>query len=526
MNATVANQTVSPWAPFRQRAFLVLWLATLFSNVGTWMHDVGAGWLMTSLDPNPGMIAAVQAMTTLPVFLLALPAGAMADILDRRRLLLVVNAMMLLAAAFLAFQVQGGGISSHGLLLITFLLGCGAAFLAPAWQAIVPSLLERKELQAGIALNSMGINISRAIGPALAGLLIAQIGMAMPFLLNAVSFLAILAALWWWRGESGTSNRLPAERVLPAMVAGLRYARRSPALIGVLLRSAAFFLFASAYWAMLPLVARLQLNGDATLYGALTASVGIGAVLGALLLPRLRRRLSGHYIVMLGSVGTALVLLVLATSKSAPLALLAGLLAGASWIATLSSLMIAAQGALPDWVRARGLSLYLTVFSGAMALGSLSWGQVASHFGVTTALLAAAVGMLLLIPFTTRVRLDAGERSLQPSRHWPEPAEVDPAHQQDGPVMIQVRYQVMSDQEEAFRKLLHQLGETRRRDGGREWHLFRDQESRDFIETFVLPSWLDHLRQHERVTDEEAQLQAQIRALCHEVRVDHYHAAG
>lgn len=517
----MANPTASPWAPFRQRTFLVLWLATLFSNVGTWMHDVGAGWLMTSLDPDPGMIAAVQAMTTLPVFLLALPAGALADILDRRRLLLVVNAMMLLAAALLAFQVQGDGVSSQGLLLITFLLGCGAAFLAPAWQAIVPSLLDRSELHAGIALNSMGINISRAIGPALAGLLIAQVGMAMPFLLNALSFLAILAALWWWPGETNPAARLPAERVLPAMVAGLRYARHSPALLRVLLRAAAFFLFASAYWAMLPLVARQQLKGDATLYGALTASVGIGAVLGALLLPRLRRHLSGHYIVLLGSLGTTLVLLVLATSSSALLALLAALLAGASWIATLSSLMIATQGALPDWVRARGLSLYLTVFAGAMAFGSLGWGQLASHLGVTTTLLIAAAGMLGLIPFTSRVRLDGGGRALQPSRHWPEPAPVDPA-QQTGPVMILVRYRVLSGQEEEFRVLLLRLGESRRRDGGREWHLFREQESGDFVETFVLPSWLEHLRQHERVTEEEAQLQAQIQALCHDYRVEHY----
>lgn len=522
MSAIVADPTVSPWAPFRRRPFLVLWLATLFSNVGTWMHDVGAGWLMTSLDPDPGMIAAVQAMTTLPVFLLALPAGALADILDRRRLLLVVNGAMLLVAALLAFWVQGGGISSQGLLFITFLLGCGAAFLAPAWQAIVPSLLVRKELQAGIALNSMGINISRAIGPALAGLLIAQVGMAMPFLLNALSFLAILAVLWWWPGETSGAARLPAERVLPAMVAGLRYARRSPSLLGVLLRAGAFFLFASAYWAMLPLVARLQLGGDATLYGVLTASVGLGAVLGALLLPRLRRRLSGHRIVMLGSVGTALVLLVLATSRSVPLALLAALLAGASWIATLSSLMIAAQGALPDWVRARGLSLYLTVFAGAMALGSLGWGQLASQLDVTTALLVAAAGMLLLIPFTSRVHLDGGERALQASGHWPEPAPVAPELQQAGPVMILVRYRVLGGEEPACRALLRRLGESRRRDGGQEWHLFRESQSGDLIETFVLPSWRDHLRQHERVTEEEARLQEQIRALCETVRVEHY----
>lgn len=486
------------------------------------MHDVGAGWLMTSLDPDPGMIAAVQTMTTLPVFLLALLAGALADILDKRRLLLVVNAMMLLVAALLAFQVQMGRTNSHNLLLITFLLGCGAAFLAPAWLAIVPSLLARDELQSGIALNSMGINISRAIGPALAGLLIAQVGMAMPFLLNALSFLAILGALWWWPGETNPPTRLPAERVLPAMMAGLRYARSCPALLWVLLRAAAFFLFASAYWAMLPLVVQLQLEGDATLYGVLTACVGLGAVLGALQLPRLRRRLSGHHIVQLGSLGTALVLLVLAISSSTPLALLAALLAGSSWVATMSSLMIAAQRVLPDWVRARGLSLYLTVFSGAMALGSLGWGQLASHLDLNIALLAAAAGMLILIPFTSRIRLDEGTQALQPSHHWPKPTQVDPEQHQAGSVMILVRYKVAIGGCDAIRVLLMQLGESRRRNGGREWHLFREQESCDFIETFVLPSWLDHLRQHERVTAEEERLQAQIQALCLDCRVEHY----
>lgn len=274
----MATQRTSAWSPLRNRVFFILWIATLFSNIGTWMNDVGAGWLMTNLSPDPVMIAAIQAMTTLPVFLLALPAGVIADIFDKRKLLIFVNILMLCAASLLAVLVYFDVISIGWLLFITFVLGSGAAFLGPAWQAIVPSIVAPNELKSGIALNSMGINISRAIGPALAGILISQVGLYLPFLLNALSFIAIILAVWWWDGEQKEEGKLPAESVVAAMISGLRYARYSPALIKTIIRATSFFIFASAYWAMLPLVARVSLHGDATLYGLLTTSIGIGAV--------------------------------------------------------------------------------------------------------------------------------------------------------------------------------------------------------------------------------------------------------
>lgn len=237
----MATQRASAWSPLRNRVFFILWMATLFSNIGTWMNDVGAGWLMTNLSPDPVMIAAIQAMTTLPVFLLALPAGAIADIFDKRKLLIFVNILMLCAASLLAVLVYFDVISIGWLLFITFVLGSGAAFLGPAWQAIVPSIVAPNELKSGIALNSMGINISRAIGPALAGILISQVGLYLPFLLNALSFIAIILAVWWWDGEQKEEGKLPAESVVAAMISGLRYARYSPALIKTIIRATSFF---------------------------------------------------------------------------------------------------------------------------------------------------------------------------------------------------------------------------------------------------------------------------------------------
>ncbi|MCZ0963850.1 MFS transporter, partial [Paracoccus benzoatiresistens] len=357
------------WSPFRQKAFAVLWVATVVSNIGTWMNDVGAGWLMTSLAPSPQIVAMVQAATTLPVFLFAILAGAVADIVDRRKLLLVVNIALAVVAFAVAAVVQAEAMTPVLLLIFTFLLGSGAAFIAPAWQAIVPKLVPRQDLTAAVALNSMGINISRAIGPAVAGVLIAAFGLVWPFALNAVSTLVVIAALIWWRPKAEPVRKLPAEHVFGAMVAGLRYAVFTHPLRLVLVRAAGFFLFASAFWAMLPLVARDVLDGGAGLYGALLASVGVGAVGGALVLPGLRTRLGPDRTVILGTAGTAIVLVVLALVPGQAPALLAGLVAGASWIAVLSSLNVAAQSALPDWVRARGLAIYLTVFSGVMSLG-------------------------------------------------------------------------------------------------------------------------------------------------------------
>lgn len=505
----------SAWAPFGRAPFAVLWTATVISNVGTWMHDVGAGWLMTELSSSPLMVAAVQAATTLPVFLLALLAGAVADIVERRRLLVIVNAAMAVAAAALAVVVALGGATPAVLLVFTFLLGAGAAFVAPAWQAIVPRLVPREELAPAIALNSLGINISRAIGPALAGFLIVGLGLWSPFALNALSFLAIIAALLWWRPEPGPARRLPPEGVLGAMRTGLRYAVNAPALQGTLLRAVAFFLFASAFWAMLPLVARDVLSGGPTLYGFLLGAVGAGAVCGAVVLPPLRRRFGGDALVAGGTAGMAAVLAVLALVPVQEVAVAAAFLAGAAWIAVLSSLQVAAQTALPDWVRARGLSLYITTFFGAMAAGSLIWGQLASLGGIPAALLVAAAGALAALAAVRHVRLRSAEGvDLSPSLHWPAPPVATDAPADRGPVMISVEYRIDAADAPRFLALMQDLRRARRRGGGQRWSVMEDAaEPGRYVETWTELSWLDHMRHHERVTGADAALQAQIAEL-------------
>ncbi len=498
---------------FSHRVFTVLWLATVLSNIGTWMHDVGAGWLMTSLAPSPLWVALVQTATSLPVFLLSLPAGALADIADRRRLLIGVQAALALVAGGLGLLVFLEQVSPAMLLLFTFAMGVGTALGAPAWQAIVPSLVPREALQQAVATNSVGVNLSRAIGPALAGFIITALGLAMPFLINALSFLAVVGVLLWWRPPR-TERRLPAEDLLGAMRTGLRYAWHNAPLRATLVRAAGFFLFASAYWALLPLIARQVLAGGAPLYGILLGCVGAGAVLGAFTLPRLRARLGPDNVVALGTAGTVAALLALAGLPLRPVAALACLLAGASWIAVLTSLNVSMQVALPDWVRARGLSIFVMVFFGSMSVGSITWGQTATLLGLPAALALAAAGALVAIPLTWRWKLQQGSGlDLAPSTHWPAPlVDGEVAHDR-GPVMVTIEYRVEPIQAEAFVATLDELSHERRRDGAYAWGLFEDaaQPGR-YLEYFLVASWLEHLRQHERVTraDQDIQTRALV----------------
>ena len=504
----------SAWAPLAHPAFLVLWIATVVSNVGTWMHDVGAGWLMTELAPSPVMVAAVQAATTLPVFLFALLAGAVADIVDRRRLLLIANIFMAVVASALAALVWVGVMTPSLLLVFTFLLGTGAAFMAPAWQAIVPSLIPRSELQSAIALNSMGINVSRAVGPALAGFLIVAVGLWMPFALNAISFVGIILALLWWQPVKQAESKLPPEHVGSAIAVGLRHALNSGPLRSTLFRAIAFFVFASALWAMLPLIARDVLLGGPTLYGLILAAIGAGAVGGAILLPRFKDSLGPDSIVVIGTLGTAAVLAIFATVPVREVAIVAGLFAGASWIAVLSSLQVSAQTALPDWVRARGLSIFLTVFFGAMSLGSLVWGNVASAVGVPPTLLLAAIGAVLLIPLMWRFKLNQGATmDHTPSLHWPAPPVVE-GSAQNGPVRIEISYRISDEKRAAFKAAIAKLGAARRRGGAYAWSIMEDGDNPgQFVESWTEVSWTQHLRHHERVSKADEKIQTDVRDL-------------
>lgn len=513
-NTTTAAVAGKPgaWAPFRHSGFAVLWLATLVSNIGTWMHDVGAGWLMTELSPSPLVVAAVQAATTLPIFLFALPAGALADIVDRRRLLVAVNLVLGTVAALLAFLVSQNAVTPAILLLVTFVMGTGAAVMAPAWQAVVPQLVPREELTSAVALNSMGINISRAIGPALAGFLIVAYGMAVPFVLNAISVIGIVAALLWWRAPQAKQSKLPPETIVPAMISGVRYALHSAPVKSTLLRAAAFFVFASAFWALLPLIARQVLGGGATLYGTLLGCLGAGAVAGAVLLPKIKSRLGPDGTVMLGTVGLAIVIVLMALVPSGSLAALAAALAGVSWISVLSTLNVSAQTALPNWVRARGLSIFLMVFFGSMTAGSLLWGHLASHVGIPAALVTAAAGAIVAMLLTRSVRLNQGESmDLTPSMHWPEPVISGDPESDRGPVTIQIAYEIDAGDRARFLELMRQLAEARRRNGAFCWSLMEDlgQPNR-FVETWQEASWLQHLRHHERVSGADRAVQEQV----------------
>jgi predicted MFS family arabinose efflux permease len=366
------------------------------------MHDLAAGWFMATLNPTPAMVALVQAATSLPVCLLALPAGTLADRMDKRRLLIVVQSAMLAAAAFLGMMVLLGKAGTATLLGVTFALGVGTAIMSPTWQSIIPRLVDREHLQPAVALHAVGMNISRAIGPALAGAIIIAFGIAWPFLINAVSFLAVIAALWWWSPQRAPSTQgPPRESFMTAMRQGFLHAGHNAALGNTLWRSVLFFLFGSCYWALLPLIARQQLQGGAGLFGVMVGCIGVGAVCGALLLPRWRARQGLDRIVAAGTVGTAIALAGFALLRIPALGMVAALVAGASWIASLSSLNVAAQLAVPDSMRARGMAMYTSVFYGCLAVGSIFWGQVATHLGLTGALLLAAGGAILgLVPAT------------------------------------------------------------------------------------------------------------------------------
>lgn len=403
----------------------MLWIASVVSNIGSWMHEVGAGWLMTSLAPSPLMVALVQAATTAPVFLLALPAGALADIVDRRRYLITSQVWMMITAATLGALTLSGMTSAPILLIFTFALGIGTAMMMPAWGAITPELVQRSELQAAIGLNTIGMNVSRSVGPALAGLIVAAVGPGMVFILNALSFLAVIAALRSWQRQPRVSE-LPAERVFGAIRAGLRYARHSPELRAVLTRGAAFFVFASASWALLPLIVRQELKSGPSTYGLFLACLGVGAIAGALLLPHVHARVSRDRIVE-GATGLySITMLALAHSGNVYAARVAMLVTGVAWISVVSSLMTATQTALPSWVRARGLALFWVVFMGGMAAGSALWGQISSWVGIPYALTLAAVGALVGIAATWQYRIGWHDVvDLSPSIYWPTPMMAD-----------------------------------------------------------------------------------------------------
>lgn len=510
--ASKPSAAAGPWSPLKSRAFAVILAATLLSNIGMWVRDVASGWLMTDLSPSPLLVALVQAALMLPVFLLALPAGALADILDRRKMLIAVQTFILLVSVALSLAVVGGLMTPWVLLALTFLGGIGAAMLQPTFQAVVPELVERDRLKPAIALNSMGVNISRAVGPALGGAILVSAGVAAAYAADAFLTLFVVMAFMWWRRQAPQSA-LPPEALGPAIVTGVRYVARSGDTKRVLLRAGAFFIFASSYWALLPLIARDVLQAEAAFYGLMLTAVGAGAVFGALLLPRLAANLSANAQILLGGLATAGAIAALALAPAQPVALALLFLAGAAWITVLTNLNVAAQSSLPNWVRARGLSVYLMVFYGSMAAGSAIWGQTAQWISIDGALFSAAAALAISTLLASFVKLPEGEVDRTPAGHWPEPAHALPVRGERGPVMVTVEYRIDQADRSRFLEHLYQFSNRRKRDGAFGWRVFEDAEDpARFTEVFFSASWLEHLRQHLRITRDDAAAQQTLRA--------------
>lgn len=512
--AEVSSQK-SQWRLLSNRTFRALWIASIASNIGTWMHDVGAGWMMASISADPLMVALVQAATSLPMFLFVLPSGVLSDIIDRRRYLLFAQCWMLVSAAALGLLTFSGMVGPWLLLAATFLLGIGAAMAAPPFQSLLPELVGKEDLSTAVVLNALGVNISRAIGPALGGFILSLTSPALVFVLNAVSVLGVLLVVWRWH-PAPREQHLPPEHFLPAVRVGLRYVKSAPLLRTVLLRAVGFFGFASAAWSLLPLIAKNQLGLGAAGYGALLGCIGLGAISGALLLPALRQRYSSDSLLTAASLLFAAVILCLARLDSVMLIGMVLMAAGLAWITAISILSVGAQASSAGWVKSRALAVYLVAFFGAMTAGSTLWGQLAKSINIPSALLAAGSAMVIVCLLMRRLRIsDIHALDLSPARmHMSDAAAqlADIAHDR-GPVMITVEYLVDPRDEQSFSEAIHAMRLVRQRGGALSWGVYRDTaDTQRHLEVFVIESWLDHLRQHDHFSANDKAIHARALA--------------
>jgi len=496
--------------------FAALWTAQLGSNVGTWMQTVGAQWLLVGRADASALVALVQTATTLPFLFLALPSGVLADVFDRRRMLIAVNVAMAATAGVMTTLTAAGAMTPALVLGLTFLLGCGQALLLPAWQAVVPGVVERRDLPAASALNGLSQNAARVVGPAIAGVLIAGAGVEVVFALNAASFLGAVAVLALWRAGPRPDDPLGRERMLAALRAGTRYVRAAPRVRRILLRMALFIVPAAALWALLPVVANRDLGLGSSGYGLLFGALGLGAVIGALALARLRRRLSPNRLLVAASVVFALGLAATALVRSVPV--IAALLvpAGMAWLTVLAGANAALQLTLPSWVRARGLSVYQLVLMGGQAIGAAAWGVLAQQTDDATALLAAAGTLVLGAASVVRWPMaHAGGLDRTPVSYWPAPELAFEPSPRTGPMVVTATWTVAAGDAEAFVAAMEAVERSRRRTGAIRWDLYRTGEDPGrFVEVYELASWEEHLRQHDgRLTGADREFEERAMAL-------------
>jgi MFS family permease len=490
-----------------------VWIASTASHIGSYMTDVGQGWLMSSLTPSPLVVSLLVTAESLPFFALGLPAGALADIVDRRRLLVVTQIAMAVAVATLAVVTLTGVVTPAMLRALAFALGIATALNDPAWHSVVPELLPKEELAAGVTLSGVGINVARTLGPALGGFVVAVAGPGVVFVLDAVSFVGVIGVLAAWRRER-VPTVLPAERMVGAMRAGLRYARHARALRRVLLGTFLFMLCGGGIMALMPVLGR-ETGRGAVGFGLLLGSLGVGAVIGATLLPRLRSRVRPEWLIAGGSLAFAGVAVGAATLKEIAVLCPLMLVGGVAWVSVLSTLTVAAQQASPSWVRARALSVYLIVFQAGTAGGSALWGVVASRAGLSTAYLGIAGGLLVGAALAVRLR-PAADAVVDhtPAHHWPDPVVSGEPSLEAGPIMVQVEYRVDAPTVQEFRRVMAEMGRNRRRDGAVQWWLFQDTaDPSRFVETWIEETWAEHLRYHDRVSVAHQELESRVREL-------------
>ena len=501
----------SLWRPLRLPTFRNLLAANVVSDIGAFMQNVGAAWLMISFGAGPLYVALTQTASSLPFFLLALPAGSFGDIVDRRKLILFTETWMAIVAVVIAALTISGLMSPWLLLVLTFALSAGDAFEAPTWRAILPELVQKEDLAAASALNGIEFNFARAVGPALAGLVIAAANVATAFVVNVVSFFGVIFVIARWKRPIRTRTT-PAETVTGATVAAIRYIRYSPAIRAVLLRQGVTMFFASGLLALLPTVAR-GVSQSAMSYGLFLGLFGAGAVLGALILQPARSRFSLEAVVTSGVVVVGMT--TIATGRLQAMSALGAvmLIAGAAWIIFVSLISALMQTLAPDWVRARVLAVFLLVFQGSIAAGSATWGFVGQHVGVRSALLYAGLGTIASVALRLGFALPDASSDMSPWYHWRTPVilkeiglEVD-----EGPVLVTVEYVVAHQHSTEFVKLIHKYSRVRRRDGASRWGIFRDTaaESR-YLEVFLVQSLAEHLRQHERLTQADRELEKRL----------------
>jgi len=500
----------STWQPLHLPIFRNLLVADFVSDVGTFMQGVGAAWLMVSQGAGPLLVALTQTASAFPFFLLALPAGALGDIFDRRKLILTTEIWMFSVAVVLAVLTALHLITPWVLLLLTLALSIGDALEAPTWRAVLPEVVPQEGLMSAIALNGIEFNLARAIGPALGGFLIATSGITAVFSLNAASYLGVLGVIARWKRPSDQPGSL-RETVSGAIRAAVRYTRNAPEILTVLGRIGCIMFFASAFWALLPTVAH-ELRRSATLYGLLLTVFGAGAVLGAVVLQRTRSLFSSDAMLALGTTVFAGALWGVAGFKSVPFLSVAILFGGSAWTAIMSLMTTVMQNLAPDWVRARAMAVFMLVYMGTWTAGSAFWGYVAGRQGTHFSLVTAAIGTAVCPILVLVSRLPDTPVDLGAWDHWGKPmlvGEVDPSQ---GPVLVTVEYEVEPNNADEFLEALHKLARVRRRDGASRWGIYRDTEHpARYVETFIVESWAEHLRQHKRLTRGDRDLEENVR---------------